>query len=764
MKKIIPLFAVLLLMVLPLKGWGQVADSIDVIDYNISLDLSHGSPYHGEALLTVRLLRECDSMSLALLGQADSIWLNGQRKESVALSAIPVTGIGVGDTFTLRICYHGTGYVENQGFGGFHFDNNIHYNLGVAFNTDPHVIGRAFMPCRDNFHDKATYTLRIHAKQGWTAECSGILEERSSLDDGAEQSVWRIGQPVPTYLVGISQAKWKRMDTTVAGYPATYGFLTQPRYTVRRVFEKLDSVVPMYERCFGPYRWGRIGYISTPYGSMEHVNNIALAHQAMESVTEMGQTNIWHELGHAWFGNLVTCTTEEDMWINEGGASFCSEVAMEAASGHDAAIRYYQKNLENVIRSTHITDDGYRPLSPMPHTYTYGSTSYDKGWMVWHSLRGYLGDSLLYASVRRLMDSKAFGNADAYEVRDSLSLYSGVDLADFFNFHVFSPGFVDYHLAVEYPEESGRRIARVAIHQQSIGTDAVVRGNRLPVTFYSHSGEQYKQWIAFDGSDTVVEVTLPFSDPAYHLLDADCEISDAAVIGGFDATETGLHAMDVAHLRLSSEQSQGTGSRIVVEHHWGKPMGADSTEGVVRVANRYWQVRGSENYFYDVTGHFRFVCEEANEPSYAHLDRGFYEHLRSADSLALLYRRDAQSPWIVLTRSRSGDADGFLVAQHIQPGEYTLAVIDSTRAGIAHPTAQNVVLFPNPVRQGESISLHLATTEAVSLHFIDASGREAWRQEGYRSGLKIKPPLTAGTYLVIIENKIVSLQSKIIVL
>jgi hypothetical protein len=79
---------------------------------------------------------------------------------------------------------------------------------------------------------------------------------------------------------------------------------------VSQTFALLDNVVPMFEQCFGPYRWGRIGYIATPKGSMEHTNNIALVADFVSSMTEPAQTTIAHELGHAWFGNLITCADD----------------------------------------------------------------------------------------------------------------------------------------------------------------------------------------------------------------------------------------------------------------------------------------------------------------------------------------------------------------------------------------------------------------------------------------------------------------------
>ena len=358
------------ILILTLLGSGavhaQTTDSVDAVDYDVAVDLSSGNSLQGYADVTLRLLRPCTAVGLDMICTVDSVRVQGVPVSATSLAALPTAGIAAGQDFHVEVWYHSSGYVESGGWGGMHFENNQSYNLGVGFAADPHVMGRALFPCRDNFTDKATYTLRVTTKAGWTAECGGMRQSVATDTLGREHSVWRISQPTPTYLVSVGQAAWERIEDTVASlygdYPLTIGYRQRNEQNVRAAFAQLDTVVPMYEHCFGPYRWGRIGYIATSKGSMEHVNNIALDQDFVASTSERAQTTIAHELGHAWFGNLVTCATEGDMWINEGGASFCSEVAMEAALGREASDDYYQRWLESVLRTTHITDGGYRPL------------------------------------------------------------------------------------------------------------------------------------------------------------------------------------------------------------------------------------------------------------------------------------------------------------------------------------------------------------------------------------------------------------------
>lgn len=756
----------------------QVVDSVDVLHYDLTLDLSSGNSLRGKASLTMKLLRPCDNIALDLTGcTVDSLGVYQSIIENIDMRNIPTADIPVGQLFHIVVFYHSNGYVEDYGFGGLHFDNNMTYNLGAAFGEDPHSIGRALFPCRDNFHDKATYTLRVKAKQGWSAECSGMLLSRTVDDGGCENSVWVINQPVPTYIVGIGQADFHRIQTTAGDYPVTIGYTTQDSTTTANVYSLLDAVVPMYEQCFGPYRWGRIGYIGTAMGSMEHANNIALALPAMSSVSYSGQSTIAHELGHAWFGNLVTCETEGDMWINEGGATFTSEVAREATHGRSYSNAHYQLDLDNVIRTTHHKDNGYRALHDMPHNYTYGSTTYDKGGLVWHSLRGYLGDSLFYASVRTLMDRCAFSSIDAYRLRDSLSAYSGVDLNGFFDFHVFSPGFNDYN--VSFGQGDGYQTTSnvsVTIHQNSVGTDNLMRQNRVPVTFFSADGQRHKVWFSFQGTDTVINsYQLPFA-PAFCVLDLDCEISDAVTVDSVTVSGgNGTIATDVAFFSVRGASAQYL-CRYYVEHHYTRPTGLDTATGIIRPANRYWVVRGPHEYNGGLSGRFRYIREGYYNSEFPHLDEGFYSKQGTLDSMALLWRSNDGMPWQVVSLNHSSNAnDGLFLFDNLLVGEYTLAVVDTNLVTVnpaplaIHdaplPTSNTPLnLFPNPIHSGDSFTLEAPTDEPFTVTIVDASSHAVWHRSGCRNGDKIAPALPAGTYTVMIENNSISLTSKIIVL
>lgn len=754
-----------------LSAQSAAEDSIDVQRYALNLDMGtlQDRKVSGTATLTLAFTRNCSEVTLQLNGSVDSVSANGHPVEgwtyssSDELLSIPVAG-RAGDTCTLTVAYTAAGHVDNLGWGGLHLDNNLYYNLGVSADEVPHSFGRTWFPCRDNFYDKATYAITLTIKPGWSSFCSGLLASESENPDGTTTALWILNRPTPTYLVSVSAAPWRVHRRDYAGeyatYPATIGFLSQDSSAVVQAYDILDSVVPMYERCFGPYMWDHIGYIATPQGSMEHVNNIALVNDCMTDLSTGCQMVICHELGHAWFGNLITCATAGDMWINEGGASFCEEVAMEASSGKDAAIDYFQEKLSQVIRTTHHTDNGYRPLHDMPLNLTYGSTSYNKGALVWHSLRGYMGDELFYSSMRRLFSRCAFGNLDAAALRDSLSLYSGMDLNGFFDFHVFGPGFVDYR--IESLSVHGSR-ATLTLSQQLVGTDRYARGNRVPVTFFSADQQQSRQLMCFDDSVATQTFDLPF-EAAFAIVDYDHELANACTDGNASLRSSGPKSIPYAY--FETNVSTGGQGWIHVGLHHTAPL-PDTARGILRTTGHYWTVTGVLPSSISATGRFHYVRSTYAGSGASHLDEGFYERTATLDSIRLLYRANPADPWQAVSHKRtasSGTNSGYFTAP-LRLGEYTLGVVDTARCAIGSPTEENatrLTLFPNPSHGTFTVSIP-GYDKKFDLHIYDLQGRKVLSRQDLRDGDSVHANLPAGAYNILIKNNFISLQNQIII-
>jgi len=250
-------------------------------------------------------------------------------------------------------------------------------------------------------------------------------------------------------------------------------------------FINLKSILGVFESRFGPYLWERVGYVGVPFnnGAMEHSTNIAYPIYAIDGGLS-NESLYAHELSHQWFGDLATCSTELDMWINEGWASYCESIYKEGLYGMAAYKNNVRDNHLNVIQTSHIVDSGYRAVYGIPSQYTYSTTVYDKGADMVHTLRNYMGDNLFFSSVRALLNAYKFKDISTIQMRDFLSTHSGVDLADFFNAWIFSPGFPHFSIdSMKVTSLTPQVKARIWVRQRLNHAPAFANSNRVEVTF-----------------------------------------------------------------------------------------------------------------------------------------------------------------------------------------------------------------------------------------------------------------------------------------
>ena len=753
---------IVLLLVYATGAFAQYTDSVDALHYDLTLRLRSNTSPHltGSAKIDLRLLTAMPSLQLELKNATvDSVFVDGQR-DATAQYASPYLTVGTGnaaasDTLCVTVHYHSDGYTESSGTGGLHFNTGIAFNIGVALREYPHNMGKAWFPCRDNFTDRATYTLHVNTETGWTAQCGGTCDSVWNDADGGQNSQWQLPQEIPTYLMSIVVAPWHIIERNFTGlygtYPTTLGYLYHDSTAVQRSFDNLEQVLPMFEQCLGPYRWNRIGYVSTPIGSMEHVNNICLHTEVMANSSEMAQGNIVHELSHSWFGNLVTCSSAADMWFNEGGATFCEELAMQAIHADDDPLyhrKYYMANLEKVIRTCHLDDgEGYRPLYNQPHRYTYGTTTYNKGALMWHSLRGYLGDSVFYEALRTFFERNAFHSMDGISVRDSLAAYSHTNLDDFFDFYVYNGGFIDIVIDAMHYDNN---IVTLHLRQRLLGTNQPMHGCRVPITFVGSNGERYPVVATLDDENAELTFNIPFA-PAHAIVDPCDTLTRACTSDDMNFNHRGVYRSPLAHFNATVFNCGDSTSWLRVEHHWLPAEGA-MPYGVVRSANRYWNLIGTINDDISVSGTFFYSCETNNDATYPHLDYGFYEKSDSHDSLRLLYRPDNQSPWHVVDATHGGTAiEGRLNLQQLHPGEYTLAIVDTALLAINHAMPEEglaITIRPNP--STGNIQIDNPDNEPCTVSIYDMTGRTVINEHRFQSHIAFT--LSKGIYMVRIES------------
>jgi hypothetical protein len=690
----------------------------NVIHYDIQLSVTDLSSHQIQGITTLTCVSQVNGLDSAHMYLAelaiDSILVNGAKttlfnhdNDSIIKLQLPVVQ-QQGDTFQITVFYQGQPILDPSGFGGFYFsgDNLYAYNLGVAFSDDPHSYGRVWFPCVDAFTDKALYDFYITTTTPQWAICGGTLISKT-LDTlcGTTVSHWKISQPTSPYLVSVAISDYvlvaDTFDGNLGSIPIQIYVRAADSLKVAGSFANLNTLVEGFEDYFGTYHWDRVGYVAVPfnYGAMEHAMNIAYPRIVINGNLSY-EYLVAHELSHSWFGNLVTCASAPEMWINEGWAVFSEYIYMEIIYGSEAAREYMRAEHKMVLQEAHITDAGYRAVHGVPHEYTYGTTVYNKGGLVVHAMRHYLGDSLFFNTVRAYTEAYKFDNISTIEMRDFFSATTGVDLNDFFDAWVYRPGFSTF-IADSFHVEQVASDYEVEVYFRQLlrGTTEYALSNKFEVLFLGDGFETQTETVWISGEHGSAAFTLAF-EPKAILIDPMDKTAFATTKYNQLFNETGSVNFPYTFCRLDVNELKSDSIRVFIRHHWSAPdQNVAPGSQIYRVSDaRYWEIDGAMIGTEDIA--VRFQYNKSTSISTGNLDNTLLPSLASTDSLVLLYRPAAGFDWAIIPFTKSGTAyAGNLITPYLIPGQYTLGVGEPNQSGVLQyeQTNNNIMkVFPNP--------------------------------------------------------------------
>jgi aminopeptidase N len=741
----------------------QISDSIDVVHYRISIDsLNFNQKYleaRAEVTLTPALGNSLSGICLELLGlDADSVkssigvLLPHTHSDTLVRFGLPAS-LNSGDTATYTIYYSGNPHVEPYNWGGFHFQGTAYaYNLAVAIADIPHNYGKVMFPCVDDFRDRASYEFIVRAPAGKEVASVGLLQSVTPHPDGYSSWHWKLEEPIPTYLACIAVSDYALITDTFNSVngPVPVTIHVPPADSLKAVqsFVNLVPICELFEQRFGPYAWPRVGYAVAPKGAMEHATCITYPRNSVDG-TLAYEYLYAHELAHMWFGDLVTCDGPEEMWLNEGWASFAEFIYKEGLYGVQARKDYVRKSLKGILQTAHMEEGGYRALYGMPQQYTYGSTIYEKGACVAHTLRGHLGDSIFFPAVRHFLDQHAFGTATSASLRDALEQYSGQDLDDFFDTWVYSPGYPHFRidsfriLPLSMPPPA---TVEVSISQQGKGTIGSAASFRIQVMFMNEQWQRHTVTIDIDSSSGSAVVEVPFW-PTRAFIDPEEMVCDATTDAFLKITSTGRKIFPETYCEADIIAVSDS-ALLRATHHWVAPEPNPNSPAGFRLSDyRYWTVNGIGTG--DIQGKLRFLFTK-----FSYLDQGIILH--PADSVVLMYRPGPGHLWAAIAANLEGQTyQGYLVTDSIVAGDYAIGVWDHTYL----PTRDRSVIdgqirvWPNPSQ--DTFTIQCQHPDASGYRIFTSDGQELIRGRLDRSqeARWSSTDQPAGIYHIILEDR-----------
>jgi aminopeptidase N len=352
---------------------------------------------------------------------------------------------------SLSISYQGIPSTTND---GLYFTN--HTNGKLAFSLSEPYGAQEWFPTKQSMNDKIERVdLKITTPNQYSTAGNGILVSETALPNNKTLAFWKTEYPIPAYLVAIGVTNYVRINDTIGNPPFAFVNYLFPSTAADSGslsdFDWTKNAMDLFEEYFGeyPYRNEKYGHMEAPgfAGGMEHSTMTTLG---LQGNTITNRQFIAHELAHQWFGDKITCGAWNDIWLNEGFATFGEILAIEKLIVSDPDVFFnYMHNVKDYITefpngSVYVPDS---ELGNVDRIFD-GRLSYYKGGYVLRMLNWILGDDDFYGAIQdyAFRPNLSYNYAKTEDFKTSVEQSTDKNFTKFFNDWIYGEGFPTYHI------------------------------------------------------------------------------------------------------------------------------------------------------------------------------------------------------------------------------------------------------------------------------------------------------------------------------
>jgi len=269
------------------------------------------------------------------------------------------------------------------------------------------------------------------------------------------------------------------------------------------------SMMSAFSRVYGDYpfdKYGMTAIIPFGFGGMEHQTLTTLNRYLFTD-----EQVVSHELAHQWWGDLVTCATWPDVWLNESFASYSEAIWKESGDGLQALRDYMKSTLEHFYFSS-WSGAVYDPEAQGFNL--FDDVVYGKGAWVLHTLRGVLGDSTFFRALGAYRDRFAGKSATTLEFKAVVDSVAGADMSWFFNEWIFGRGWPKYASRLS----SAADTSLLSVYQVQ---DSTWPTYKMPIRVRAYRGGNSKTFLVWDSLRVQQFKLVPGFAPDSVALDPD---------------------------------------------------------------------------------------------------------------------------------------------------------------------------------------------------------------------------------------------------
>ena len=421
----------------------------DVKHYDLDLAYDPESDVlDGRAAIRARATQDLCSFNLDFVGlEIRSIRVDGRPatwgRSGQELTVDPRKNLKEGHKFRVKVSY--AGVPVEFAIPGLDLRTGwMATPEGVTVAGQPEVAAGWF-PVNDHPRDKASYSFEVSVPRGYEVAANGFLRD---VDRGTEMTTfdWKAREPMASYLATVDVADWDvdrwRTDDRLPVYDAVSNQITGGlRTEIDSSLAKQGVILDLLSEAFGPYPFSTIGAIVPNQDDLF----FALENQTRpvysklfwldsEGNPENADFVVVHELAHQWFGDDVALHRWQDIWLNEGFATY-AEWLWEEHEGRATPQEIFQATYDGIpaddpFWSVVIGDPGVDLL--------FDEAVYVRGAMTLQALRNEIGDGKFWRIVRRWAASRSGGTGTTPQFIRLAERIADQDLDELFDTWLFT--------------------------------------------------------------------------------------------------------------------------------------------------------------------------------------------------------------------------------------------------------------------------------------------------------------------------------------
>ena len=390
------------------------------------------------------------TLELAEAVQVDSVWMDGRRAtfrhEGDLLYVLSPAELPVGNLCSVTVFYATTDIKGNGFFSAVNNKKDVKWDIPVTWTLSEPFNAKKWFPCKQHLPDKADsayifVTVPLNLKVG----APGVLSAATAMPGGKTRYEWKTRYPVAYYLLSFTVAEYQ--DYTIFAHPknlekpvAVQNYIYKRDEYLEKNKANIDTtttLIELYSELFLPYPFAdeKYGHCVAPMGG-------GMEHQTMTTLSEFSFLLIAHELAHQWFGDLVTCASFQDIWVNEGFASYAEYLALERMASQEKALAWLRE--AQAIASWSKNGSVFIPAKSAEDEWRIFNMSitYKKGALLVHNIRRIINDDHLFFEVLRgFLRQYSFSVATGMDFKKYLEEQTGIDFTLFFDQWFFGEGY-----------------------------------------------------------------------------------------------------------------------------------------------------------------------------------------------------------------------------------------------------------------------------------------------------------------------------------